>query len=86
MNPAISNNGRRTLWVVFWFLVVFLYSPIVILIVFSFNDSQIVSFPWLGFTTKWYHQFLHNQSALSIKGSLLFEPGAVVTSVPYHLH
>jgi hypothetical protein len=35
---------------------------------------------------KWYHQFLHNQSALSIKGALLFEPGAVVTSVPYHLH
>ncbi len=35
---------------------------------------------------KWYHQFLHNQSALSIKGALLVEPGAVVTSVPYHLH
>ena len=34
---------------------------------------------------KWYHQFLHNQSALSIKGALLFEPGAVVTSVPFHL-
>ncbi len=35
---------------------------------------------------KWYHQFLHNQSALSIKGALLFEPGVAVTSVPYHLH
>jgi hypothetical protein len=35
--------------------------------------------------SKWYHQFLHNQTALAIKGAMLFEPGVVVTSVPYHL-
>ncbi|MGH2793216.1 MAG: APC family permease [Actinomycetota bacterium] len=35
--------------------------------------------------SKWYHQFLHNQTALSIKAALLFEPGVVMTSVPYHL-
>ena len=35
---------------------------------------------------RWWHQFLHNQTAFSIKGALLFEPGVVVTSVPYHLH
>jgi hypothetical protein len=34
---------------------------------------------------KWWHQFLHNQTALGIKYSLVFEPGIVVTSVPYHL-
>jgi hypothetical protein len=34
---------------------------------------------------KWWHQFLHNQTALAIKASLLFEPGVVLTSVPYHL-
>jgi amino acid transporter len=34
---------------------------------------------------KWWHQFLHNQTALAIKAALLFEPGVVVTSVPYHL-
>ena len=34
---------------------------------------------------KWWHQFLHNQTALAIKASMLFEPGVVVTSVPYHL-
>ena len=49
----------------FWFLVVFLYAPIVILIVFSFNDSEIVSFPWLGFTTRWYHEFLGNPAILT---------------------
>ncbi|HEX9713511.1 MAG TPA: APC family permease [Actinomycetota bacterium] len=34
---------------------------------------------------KWWHQFLHNQTALSIKAALLFEPGVVVTSIPFHL-
>jgi hypothetical protein len=28
---------------------------------------------------------LHNQTALRIKAALLFRPGTVVTSVPYHL-
>lgn len=34
---------------------------------------------------KWWHQFLHNQTALAVKAGLLFEPGVVVTSVPFHL-
>ncbi|HEX2048059.1 MAG TPA: APC family permease [Acidimicrobiales bacterium] len=34
---------------------------------------------------KWYEHLLHNQSALLLKGRLLFREGTVVTSVPYHL-
>jgi amino acid transporter len=34
---------------------------------------------------RWWENFLHNQSALRIKGRLLFEPGVMVTSVPYQL-
>ena len=33
----------------------------------------------------WWEQILHNQTALRIKAALLFKPGIVVTSVPYHL-
>ena len=33
----------------------------------------------------WWEQILHNQSALRIKGRLLFTPGVMVTSVPYLL-
>jgi hypothetical protein len=33
----------------------------------------------------WWGQLLHNQSALLLKGRLLFRKGTVVTSVPYHL-
>jgi amino acid transporter len=33
----------------------------------------------------WWEQLLHNQSALRLKGRLLFEPGVMVTSVPWQL-
>ena len=33
----------------------------------------------------WWEQLLHNQSALRLKGRLLFTPGVMVTSVPYQL-
>jgi amino acid transporter len=33
----------------------------------------------------WWQQLLHNQTALLIKGRLLFHPNIVVTSVPHHL-
>jgi amino acid transporter len=34
---------------------------------------------------KWWEHLLHNQSALRLKGRLLFEPGVMVTSVPWQL-
>ena len=34
---------------------------------------------------RWWEQLLHSQSALFFKRLLLFEPGVVVTSVPFHL-
>jgi amino acid transporter len=34
---------------------------------------------------RWWHHLFHNQRALLIKGSLLFRPNVVVTSVPFHL-
>jgi amino acid transporter len=35
---------------------------------------------------RWWEQLLHNQTALRLKGRLLFQPGVMVTSVPYQLH
>jgi hypothetical protein len=34
----------------------------------------------------WWGHLLHNQTALLLKGRLLFRKGTVVTSIPYHLH
>ena len=64
MNVAVSSGGRRALWGLFGFLVVFLYAPILILIVFSVNDRTLVSFPWEGFTLRWYRTFMQNSALL----------------------
>ncbi len=34
---------------------------------------------------RWWHLFLHNQTALRLKGALLFREGIIVVDVPYHL-
>ena len=41
----------------------FLYLPMVILIVYSFNESQLVTV-WAGFSTKWYGELLRNDQYL----------------------
>jgi len=42
----------------------FLYLPMLILIIFSFNESRLVTV-WAGFSTKWYGELLQNQAFLS---------------------
>jgi spermidine/putrescine transport system permease protein len=50
---------------------VFLYTPIVMLIVLSFNDSNSITLPWGGFTWRWYRALAENQSVfVSLQNSL----------------
>ena len=42
----------------------FLYVPIILLIIYSFNESRLVTV-WGGWSTKWYVGLLHNQQMLS---------------------
>lgn len=51
---------RRLNLSVFTLVVIFLYIPILILIIFSFNDSKIVA-GWKGFTFKYYVLLFQNQ-------------------------
>jgi amino acid transporter len=48
------------------------------------DDTLVVVLPELV-ATRWWHAVLHNQTALRLKGALLFRPGTVVVSVPHHL-
>ncbi|MEX1264546.1 MAG: ABC transporter permease [Actinomycetota bacterium] len=57
---AISRRGLRVLKACFGLLLLFLYAPILIMAVFSFNDSITVTFPLSGFTLRWYREFLSN--------------------------
>ncbi len=53
-----------------WFNVVsltlgfaFLYIPMLILVIFSFNESKLVTV-WAGFSTKWYGELMQNEAFL----------------------
>lgn len=60
MDIAVSRNGRRVLNVWFAVLLVFLYTPLALLLVFSFNDNNLPVFPLRGFTTEAYEAFAAN--------------------------
>jgi spermidine/putrescine transport system permease protein len=76
MDVALSRNARRLLRVFFGLVVVFLYAPIAILLIFSFNDSELPSFPLSGFTLRWYHQFVSNPD---LRGAL--ETSAIIAAI-----
>lgn len=42
----------------------FLYVPIVVLIIYSFNNSE-YSMLWHGFTWEWYHKLFHDSSLIT---------------------
>jgi spermidine/putrescine transport system permease protein len=86
MDVALSKTGARLLRVFFALVVVFLYAPILILLIFSFNNSEVPSFPLSGFTLHWYREFLVNSD---LRGALqtsaiiaaLSSVGAVVLGI-----
>jgi len=50
---AVRRAGRRVVAIVPWLVYAFLWTPILVLVVFSFNDADSVS-RWSGFTLRWY--------------------------------
>lgn len=46
-------------------LAAFLYLPILLLLIFSFNDSATLTFPLSGFTLRWYEELLEANALLS---------------------
>lgn len=60
----------------------FLYMPLAVAIVFSFNDAS-NSNAWSGFTTKWYASLLHDQSLIksAVRSLFLAASSATVATV-----
>jgi spermidine/putrescine transport system permease protein len=67
MDAAASKGALFSLRLFFVLLVVFLYLPIAVLALFSFNDGD-ASFPLEGFTTHWYGDVFGNSVMI---GSLI---------------
>ena len=59
----MRRKGRFFKWFIGFFLV-FLYAPAVLLPVFAFNASSIVSFPLSGFTIEWFLVLFDTETCL----------------------
>jgi spermidine/putrescine transport system permease protein len=57
--------SRRSKWL--WLVAIlgyfFLYAPLAIVVVYSFNDSRLNA-QWVGFTLDWYRKLFHNEEML----------------------
>ncbi|WP_205481448.1 ABC transporter permease [Sphingomonas arenae] len=70
--PIAPLEYSRRLWLRSWVggVALFLYLPLLVLIIFSFNDSK-RNVVWRGFTTKWYGKVLENESLMAALGNSL---------------
>ena len=55
-NQGVSP-GRIVIWVICLLTVAFLFAPIIIIMIISFNDSQFMQFPPRKWSLRWYENF-----------------------------
>jgi len=70
-----TRATRVGLWTWTVLVVLFLYAPIGIIVLYAFNSSNIQSWPIAGFSTKWFTSTWHNEEVrqallLSLKAAL----------------
>ncbi|MHB1043084.1 MAG: ABC transporter permease [Eubacteriales bacterium] len=71
---------RWTSFVYTLFIYLFLYLPILVLFVYSFNDSKLNAV-WVGFTFKWYFKLFQDLGVLeATKNSLVIAAASTVAS------
>lgn len=68
-SPPSAGRGRGGrsyqvwLWSASLAVYAFLYIPLAVVVLFSFNDS-VLNAEWVGFTTRWYGKLLHDDDML----------------------
>ena len=74
------RSARRLLAANAWFVFAFLYLPIAVLVVFSFNNSARVNI-WRGFSVRWYGEALGNAQVISaLRVSLVVAISSTIVS------
>jgi putative spermidine/putrescine transport system permease protein len=78
-----TRATRFGLWTWTVLVVLFLYAPIGIIVLYAFNSSNIQSWPIAGFSTKWFSSTWHNEEVrealvLSLKAALVATSIALV--------
>ena len=77
----VRRRGSDGLTIYATLYLLFLYGPVLLLPLFSFNDSYYVVFPLRGFTLDWYRQMAENAPLIeALQASLAVAAGVAVAS------
>jgi spermidine/putrescine transport system permease protein len=61
---VVGRLGRTLLSSYFVLLAIFLYAPLVVLLIFAFNNDTTMAFPIRSFSTKWFHAGLTDSNLI----------------------
>ncbi|STQ44904.1 Inner membrane ABC transporter permease protein ydcV [Ewingella americana] len=75
-NLPVVRSPWRILILVLGFT--FLYAPMLMLVIYSFNSSKLVTV-WAGWSTRWYTQLFHDSAMISAVGMSLSIATAAAT-------
>jgi spermidine/putrescine transport system permease protein len=82
--PFSIRLGRRVMSLHGLLSYIFLYAPIVLLFVFSFNASKYASAAWKGFTLNWYaHLFQDQAIGSALRNSMIVSVSATLISTVF---
>ena len=78
----MKSQASKRFGKIYSFLIyLFLYIPILVLIIFSFNESKLNA-TWTGFSLKWYKSLFNNYSIMeAMKNSLIVAFASTIISV-----
>ena len=64
----MSRNTRIALSIVFWAFVVYLFVPLILMIVMGFKDSRFIGFPIRSWTLEWYVEVFRDGDVMETFG------------------
>jgi len=76
----VGRFGTFSLNLYFWGFVAFLFAPLVVLVIFSVNNSPTPTLPLSGFTTKWFQQAFSNTE---LTGAVVRSAGVALTTAVF---
>jgi len=78
----MSRTADYLLMLVATAVLVFLYIPVAVVILFSFNDNRLMKLPLAGFTLKWYTALFANEALIqSLANSIYVSVIATIVSL-----
>ena len=61
----------KALWAATAVAYAFLYAPLLVVVMYSFNDSRLNA-EWVGFTLDWYRKLFHDDQMMAAAGNSLW--------------